>query len=50
MKSYAAAAKDAGDPITVTTLENAGHFDGLNPKAPAWATVVASIQSIIGAK
>jgi len=50
MKSYAAAAKTAGDPITVTTLENAGHFDGLNPKAPAWATVVASIQSIIGAK
>ena len=50
MKAYATAAKTAGDPITVTTLENAGHFDGLNPKAPAWATVVASIESIIGAK
>jgi len=47
MKSYATAAKSAGDPLTVTTMESAGHFDGLNPKAPAWATVVASIQSII---
>jgi acetyl esterase/lipase len=50
MKSYAAAAKGAGDPVSVTTMENAGHFDGLNPKAPAWATVLASIQSIISAK
>lgn len=50
MKSYAAAAKSAGDPVTVTTLENAGHFDGLNPKAPAWETVLASIRSILGTK
>jgi pimeloyl-ACP methyl ester carboxylesterase len=37
MKAYATAAKTAGDPITVTTLENAGHFDGLNPQAQVWA-------------
>lgn len=50
MKSYAAAAKDAGDPVTVTTMENAGHFDGLNPKGPAWDTVLTTIRSILGTK
>jgi hypothetical protein len=29
---------------------NSGHFDGLNPKAPAWKMVFASIQSIVGTK
>jgi len=37
-------------PVTVTMLQNAGHFDGLNPKAPAWETVLASIRSIVGRK
>jgi acetyl esterase/lipase len=48
IKSYGTAAKNAGDPVTVTMLQNAGHFDGLNPKAPAWETVLASIRSILG--
>jgi hypothetical protein len=50
MKSYATTAKSAGDPISVTMMENAGHFDGLNPKAPAWDTVLTSIRSILGTK
>jgi acetyl esterase/lipase len=50
IKSYATTARNAGDPVTVTMLQNAGHFDGLNPKAPAWETVLASIRSIVGRK
>jgi acetyl esterase/lipase len=50
IKSYATTARNAGDPVTVTMLQNAGHFDGLNPKAPAWETVLASIRSIVGTK
>ena len=29
IKWYAATARNAGDPVTVTMLQNAGHFDGL---------------------
>ena len=50
IKAYAEAAKKAGDSVTVTMMQNSGHFDGLNPKAPAWTTVLASIRSIIGPK
>ena len=38
IRSYAATAEKAGDSVVVTMMENSGHFDGLNPKAPAWAT------------
>ncbi len=50
IKAYADSAKKAGDAVTVTMLQNSGHFDGLNPKAPAWKTVFASIRSIVGSK
>jgi acetyl esterase/lipase len=50
IKAYATAAKNAGDSVTVTMMQNAGHFDGLNPKAPAWDTVLTSIRSILGTK
>ena len=50
IKSYATAATNAGDSVTVTMMHNAGHFDGLNPKAPAWETVLASIRSILGTR
>ena len=36
--------------VPVTMMQNSGHFDGLNPKAPAWQTVMTSIRSIIGTK
>ena len=50
IKAYGEAATKAGDPVTVTMMEDSGHFDGLNPKAAAWNTVLASIRSIIGPK
>lgn len=46
-KQYAAAAAKAGDPIHLTTMEGAGHFDGINPQAPAWENVMASVRSLL---
>jgi acetyl esterase/lipase len=48
-KQYVAAAEKAGDPVRMVTMEGAGHFDGINPQAPAWHTVMASIQSLLSA-
>jgi len=50
IKAYAATATKSGDSVNVTMMQDSGHFDGLNPKAPAWKTVLASIRSIIAAK
>jgi hypothetical protein len=50
IKVYGHAVKKAGDPVTVTMMQNSGHFDGLNPKPPAWGTVLASIRAIIGTR
>ncbi len=48
IQSYGAAAKSAGDQVTVTMMKDAGHFDGVNPQAPAWADVLRSVRSILG--
>jgi len=29
------------------TTEGAGHFDGINPQAPAWETVMAGVRSLL---
>ena len=47
-KQYVAAAAKAGDPVRLLTMDGANHFDGINPQAPAWQMVVASIQSLVG--
>jgi hypothetical protein len=46
-KPYVAAAEKAGDPVRLSTMDGAGHFDGINPQAPAWQAVMASIQSLV---
>jgi acetyl esterase/lipase len=46
-KRYVAAAEKAGDPVRLLTMDGAGHFDGINPQAPAWQAVMASIQSLV---
>jgi hypothetical protein len=46
-KEYAAAAEKAGDPVHMPTMEGAGHFDGINPQAPAWETVMTSVRSLL---
>ena len=46
-KEYVAAAEKAGDPVHMPTMEGAGHFDGINPQAPAWETVMATVRSLL---
>lgn len=45
--AYAAAAKAAGDPVTPLNLKGAGHFELIDPKAPAWAVIKAQIKSLL---
>jgi len=45
--TYAAAAKAAGDPVTELNLKGAGHFELIDPKAPAWAVIKAQIKSLL---
>jgi acetyl esterase/lipase len=46
-QQYVAAAEKAGDPVRLVTMDGAGHFDGINPKAPASQAVMANIQSML---
>jgi acetyl esterase/lipase len=41
---YAAAARAAGDDVTVFELEAGGHFALIDPDSPAWATVVRALE------
>jgi acetyl esterase/lipase len=41
--AYAAAARTAGDDVTVLELPAGGHFDFIDPSSPAWAAVVAEV-------
>ena len=46
-RQYAASAGKAGDRVRIVTMEGANHFDGINPRAPAWTTVMESIRSVL---
>ncbi|MBI2685640.1 MAG: alpha/beta hydrolase [Acidobacteria bacterium] len=46
-KQYVAAADKVGDPVRMPIMDGAGHFDGINPQAPAWKTVMDSVRSLI---
>lgn len=46
-RQYTATAVKAGDNVRMPVMENAGHFDGINPQAPAWELVMTSIQSLL---
>lgn len=43
--AYGAAAKAKGDAVTVLDLEGAGHFELIDPTAPAWGVIKAEIKS-----
>jgi acetyl esterase/lipase len=44
---YAQQAKSKGDVVTLTSLENAGHFGFLSPKSEAWKIVKERLLAII---
>lgn len=46
--AYAAEAVTAGDTVTEVTLENAGHFELIDPTAPAWGVIVDEVERFLG--
>jgi acetyl esterase/lipase len=46
-RKYAAAAEKSGDAIRMPIMEGANHFDGINPHAVAWETVMRSVRSLL---
>src|SRR5262245_49621930 len=46
-KQYVAAAEKSGDPVRIMTMEGAGHFDGINPQAPAWEAVMEKAPDLL---
>lgn len=45
--AYAASAKAAGDPVTELNLKGAGHFELIDPAAPAWTLIKGEIKSLL---
>jgi hypothetical protein len=48
--SYVALATKSGDQARAQSMENAGHFDGIDPKSSAWPDVIASVRSLLQQK
>ena len=46
--AYAAEAGAAGDTVTEITLEYAGHFELIDPTAPAWAVILGELERLLG--
>jgi pimeloyl-ACP methyl ester carboxylesterase len=46
--AYAQEAQAAGDTVTEVTLENAGHFELIDPTAPAWDVILAEVERLLG--
>jgi pimeloyl-ACP methyl ester carboxylesterase len=44
---YAARAEIAGDAVTVITLSDAGHFELIDPTAPAWEVILAELERVL---
>ncbi|GAC1566834.1 MAG: hypothetical protein NVS3B14_10980 [Ktedonobacteraceae bacterium] len=49
-RKYAAAAKEAGDPVTYMELEGIDHFDVIDPRSSAWAKTVEALQTLLDAE
>lgn len=46
-KEFAAAAKKKGENVSLTILENAGHFDLISPLAKDWATIETNVKALL---
>jgi pimeloyl-ACP methyl ester carboxylesterase len=47
-REYGDLAAKAGDPVRVTVIPDAGHFEVVNPGAPAWKIVAAAVLRLTG--
>lgn len=47
---YVDAAKQKGDPVTLVTIENAGHFEVIDPKSSAWPKIKHEILGLLQVK
>ena len=45
--AYAANAEIAGDDVRVITLDDAGHFELIDPTAPAWEAILAEPERVL---
>jgi len=46
--AYAAAAGEAGDEVTVRVLDDAGHFELVDPESTAWPAVRDAVRGLLG--
>ena len=46
-RKYAAAAQEAGDPVTYLELAGIGHFDVINPRSLAWERTMEALQTFL---
>ena len=44
---YATRAEIAGEAVRVITLEDAGHFELIDPTAPAWNTILSELERVL---
>lgn len=47
LEQYVGVAEKAGDPVRMFTFQGNSHSDGINPTAPDWETVMASVRSLL---
>jgi len=47
LEQYVRVAEKAGEPVRMFTFKGSSHFDGINPKAPDWQDVMASVRSLL---
>jgi acetyl esterase/lipase len=50
MKTYAEAARRAGDSVRLVVIPNAGHFEIASPRSPAWGRVESAIRTLLEVK
>ena len=48
VRSYAAAARQAGDDVELIVIPGAGHFETASPQSAAWPVVLRSIRRLLG--
>jgi acetyl esterase/lipase len=46
-EAFAAAAREAGDDVTLLPLEGAGHFELVDPLAPEWAIIRSTLHRLL---